>query len=274
MRVKVSIFIKLLKWSLCVATLLLVKLFIIFPLAGLLFHDLYLRLLPPDSSQWVPLSTFHELKDELKFRQQIARIGVDRELPEALDNGLPQPIYLRERILYKMDLDLQFYCIHNWDSTPQSSIVELKIAIQDPECGHKLFSRKIPIVCLGEELPTVLGDSSMKYGTSRSELYRREWLNHWKLEDKVDIVPDTRSLRLLLEMGQPAQLIFDPNSGLRFRMRFTQGLINLMQRWHKTAYIVGITAFDLAITALFGITTLVTFTLVSKRLPKDVFKTR
>lgn len=274
MRINISFFLRLLKWSLCVSTLLLVKLFVIFPLAGLLFHDLYLRLLPPDSSQWVPLSTFIDQDNGFTFFQRIKRIGVDHKLPETLDNGISQPLYLREHILYKMDINLQFYCIHNWDSAPQSSIVEFRMAVYDQDSETMLFGRNMPIVCLGEELPTALGESSMKYGTSRSELYRKEWLNQLNLEDKIDITPNRASLEVRFEMKQPAQLILHPKSELRFRMHFSQGLINIMQRWYKTTYAVGITAFDLAITTLFGITALVTFTLISKKLPPDNFKTR
>lgn len=263
---------RLVQWSAYACTLLLVKLFIIFPLAVLLFHDLYLRLLPADSSNWVPFDTLRELKHDWsetgwRFSQDIKRIDADYELPKALDNGISQPIYLRDHILYKMDLNLQFYCVHLFNDKQKSNLVELELLIFDRLAKHKLFRKRIPIICLSEEYPTALGVPSSKYRSSRLELYRKEWLNELELDDKIQIHPKMRSIDFVLQTVEPTQLIFEPESGIKFRMHSPQGLINFMLRWRRTTYFVGIALFDLAITTLFSITALSTFALVSKKLP-------
>lgn len=278
MRINLSHLLRLLQWSSYTCTLLLVKLFVVFPLAVLLFHDFYLRLLPADSSSWVPFDILPEQNHfwheySRIFTQKIERIDIDNELPKTLDNGLSQPIFLRDHILYKMDLNLQFYCIHLFNDKPKNNVVEFELNIFNQNSGEKLFAKRIPIACLTEELPTSLGVPSSKYGSSVLELYRREWLNVLKLDDKIEIHPKIGSIKLELRTGQPTQLILEPESSIKFRMHFSQGLINLMLRWHKTAYILGIILFDLTITSLFSISTLVTFTLVSKRLPSDDHKT-
>lgn len=279
MKINISPPLRLLQWSSYACIILLVKVFIIFPLAVLLFHDLYSRLLPADSSNWVPFDTLQNIdcswnKHGQTFTQAIKRVDTDYELPKTLDNGISQPIHLRDHILYKMDLNLQFYCIHMFTDKQRNNLMEFELQIFGTCPAHKLFSKKIPIVCLTEESQTELGVPSSIYGSSKLELYRKEWLNELKVDDKIKINPKLKSIKFVLQTKGPTQLILGPESGLKFRMHSPQGLINFMLRWRRTAYFVGIVLFDLAITTLFSTSALTTFSLFSGKLSQREYKNR
>lgn len=273
MKINISPPLRLIQWLSYACALLAIKVFIIFPLAVLLFHDLYSRLLPADSSSWVPFNTLqNENRDDYGWAltQEIKRIDSSYDLPKTLDNGITQPIFLRDHILYKMDLDLQFYCINLSTTKRRNSLIELELNVFDFKNGRllkdELFSRRIPIVCLTDEHQTELGTPSLKYGSSMLELYRNEWLNTLELDDKIEINSQSTSVGFILQASEQIRLILEPESGIRFRMHSPQGLINLMLRWHRSTYVVGIGLFDIALTTLFGITALITFSLMSKRL--------
>lgn len=273
MKINVSTPLRLIQWLSYACSLLLVKVFIIFPLAVLLFNDLYQRLLPSDSSNWVPFDTLKEVNHDWnetgwKFAQNVERIDADYDLPKTLDNGIAQPIYLRDHILYKMDLNLQFYCIYLSNDKQKNNLMEFELQIFDRMPKRKMYGKRIPIVCLTEEYQTELGVSSSKYGSSRLELYQKEWLNELDLDDKIEINPELQSISFVLQTREPTKLILGPESGIRFRMHSPQGLINFMLRWRRTAYFVGIALFDLALTTLFTVTALVTFGLVTNKLPE------
>lgn len=266
MRLNLTRPLQFLQWSSYISLLLMVKIFIIFPLAVLLFNDFYLRLLPADSSQWVPLSTFNKnvSTNEIIYDQIVDRVPLERELPKIIDNGLAQHVSLRDHIVYKMDLDYKFYCLMPLGGQfNRISNLELKIyASDDPE--SLIYARSVPIICL-KPCDSIATAELYKYGPSRQDLFQKEWLNHIKLHDKIDIDSNTRVIQHLTLPTSSFGLIMLPESGCRFRMNFEQGLRNVMLRYHKITYAVGIIVFDFAIFVLFAITTFVTFFLISKR---------
>lgn len=266
MRLNLTRPLQFLQWSTYISLLLMVKVFIIFPLAVLLFNDFYIRLLPADSSQWVPLSTFNKnvSRNEIIYDQLIDRIPIERELPKVIDNGLTQHVALRDHIIYKMDLDFKFYCLMPLGGQfNRISSLDLKIyASDDPE--SLIYARSVPIICL-KPCDSIATTELYKYGPSRQDLFQKEWLNHIKLHDKIEIASHAKVIQHLTLPTSSFGLVVLPESGCRFRMNFEQGLRNVMLRYHKITYAVGIIVFDFAISILFAITTFVTFFVISKR---------
>ncbi|QLL33276.1 hypothetical protein HG536_0E01870 [Torulaspora globosa] len=270
MKIDITRPLQLLQWSSYLGILVLVKLFVILPLAAILFNDFYLRLLPPDSSQWVPLSTFDISQDSaennLVYDQTINRVLIERALPKTIDNGISQKINLRDHILYKVDLDTKFYCLPTARSKGQTTnIEELEIEIYSSNKPESLiYRRTIPIVCMRPD-DSINIMELYKFGPSRLELFRKEWLNHFKAHDRISITSEMSSVRYVLKVPKSHKLVIQPDSGFRFRMSFEQGLRNVMLRWHKFSYAVGIVIFDLAISSLFVITAFFSFFLIMRR---------
>lgn len=270
MKIDITRPLQLLQWSSYLGILLLVKIFVILPLAAILFNDFYLRLLPSDSSQWVPLSTFelshNAVENSMVFDQGINRVLIERALPKTTDNGISQRINLRDHILYKVDLDTKFYCLPTARSKgPVTNIEELEVEIHSSDEPQSIiYRRSIPIICMKPE-DSINIMELYKYGPSRLELFKKEWLNHFKAHDKISIGSDMSSVRYVLKMPKSHKLVIQPDSGFRFRMSFEQGLRNVMLRWHKFSYAVGIVVFDLAISALFTITAFLSFFLIMRK---------
>lgn len=263
---------QILQWSSYAYLLVLVKIFVIFPIAILLFNDFYLRLLPSDSSQWVNLSKLQTQKNDLssvEFFQTIERIPIDSDIPALLDNGLAEGIPLRDHISYKMDLDMNFFCKFSSKSqgyTP-SGIVEMLLQVYSTHKTETLiFQRTMPVLCMTID-DSIIEEELYKQGPSRLALYQKEWSNRIAIHDKIDINPRDLGLKHVWTLKSPgSRLIFNPESGFRFRMSFEQGLRNMMLRWHKITYIVGIIVFDCAISTLFVMAVLVSFYFMSNKL--------
>lgn len=262
---------QILQWSAYIYILILVKGFIIFPIAILLFNDFYLRLLPSDSSQWVPLSKFNveEFDEGIEFFQKIERIPIEWDIPALPDNGIPESIPLRDHISYKMDFDMNFFCISptkNLGYTP-SGISELVLEIHSTERKQSLiFKRNIPILCMTNG-DNIVEDELYDQGPSRLSLYEKEWINHIKIHDKVDIGPEDNEIKYIWTIrSESPRILFNLESGFRLRMNFEQGLRNLMLRWHKITYIIGVVVFDCAISTIFGIAVLISFYSLSNKL--------
>ncbi|QLQ80834.1 hypothetical protein HG537_0E01890 [Torulaspora globosa] len=270
MKIDITRPLQLLQWSSYLGILVLVKLFIILPLAAILFNDFYLRLLPSDSSQWVPLSTFDIFQDftenQVVYDQSINRVLIERALPKTIDNGISQRINLRDHILYKVDLDTKFYCLPTVRSKgPTTNIEELEIEIYSSNKPESLiYRRSVPIVCMKPD-DSINVMELYKFGPSRLELFKKEWLNHFKAHDKISIASEMTSVRYVLKVPKSHKLVIQPDSGFRFRMSFEQGLRNVMLRWHKFSYAVGIVIFDLAISSLFVITAFLSFFLIMRK---------
>ncbi|CCD27129.1 seipin NDAI_0J02370 [Naumovozyma dairenensis CBS 421] len=174
---------KLIQWSSYILFFILIDLVILIPLAFLIFDDFYSRLLPSDSSQWVPISAFHNnirnpshssrsssSKNVYLFSQKINRISSNTIelspsplLPSIESNGLEQQIALREEINYLLDLNLEFFCLNNINSRHRIDSIEIDIFSMnmkqstDPETDfeniekiHKqlLYHYSQPIICL------------------------------------------------------------------------------------------------------------------------------
>lgn len=270
MKIDITRPLQLLQWSSYLGILVLVKLFVILPLAAILFNDFYLRLLPSDSSQWVPLSTFEVSQDaaesSLIYDQSINRVLIERALPKTIDNGISQKINLRDHILYKVDLDTKFYCLPTARSKGSTNnIEELEVEIYSSNKPESLmYRRTTPIVCMKPD-DSINVMELYKFGPNRLELFKKEWLNHFKSHDKVSITSEMSSVRYVLKVPKSHKLLIQPDSGFRFRMSFEQGLRNVMLRWHKVTYAVGIVIFDLAISSLFVITAFLSFFLIMRR---------
>lgn len=82
-------------------------------------------------------------------------------------------------------------------------------------------------------------------GPSRLDVYDEEWLNTIRIEDKISLESsyETISVFLKTEIAQ-RNLIIHPESGIKFRMNFEQGLRNLMLR--KDFYLI-LLAFQFSI---------------------------
>lgn len=265
MKVNLTRPLQLLQWSSYLSILVLVKLFIVLPLAVLLFNDFYHRLLPADSSQWVPLSTLNQVQSSessFSYQQSISRVHIERDLPRTLDNGRPQPIPLRAHILYKVDLDTKFYCLPTSKGLINNiEEVELEVYLSPYSL---VYRRTIPIICMkGDDSISIM--ELYRHGPSRLELYQKEWLNHIKLHDKIALNSNVGFMRYVLKMPESHRLIILPESGMRFRMNFEQGLRNVMLRWHKFTYAIGIIVFDFALSVLFTIAAFISFFLISRR---------
>lgn len=268
MKIDITKPLRLLQLSSYLGILLLVKIFVILPLAAILFNDFYLRLLPSDSSQWVPLSTFelapNAVENTLVYDQNINRVVIERALPNTVDNGIPQNIHLRDHITYKLDVDTKFYCLPTARSNNRvTNIEEVEIEVSDGP-GSLIYRRTVPIICM-KPCDSINSMELYKHGPSRLELYKKEWLNHFKVHDKVSITSEMSSLRYVLKVPKFHRFVILPDSGFRFRMSFEQGLRNAMLRWPKFTYAVGVVMFDFALSALFMVTAFFSFFVIARR---------
>lgn len=269
MRINITRPLQLLQLSSYLGILVLVKFFIILPLATILFNDFYHHLLPSDSSQWVPLSILDFKQDSnstIEYQQRFNRIDTEKELPSIIDNGISQYINLHSQVQYKVDLDTKFYCVPTWRTTYQTSNVdEVQMEIYSSDSASSLiYRRTVPIICMKSE--DSINDSELyKYGPSRLELFKKEWLNHIKVHDKISVDHKMESFHYVLKAPKTFKLVIQPDSGFRFRMSFEQGLRNAMLRWHKISYAVGIVVFDFAISTLFALTAFISFYLITRR---------
>lgn len=267
MRINITRPLQLLQLSSYLGVLLLVKLFIILPLAVILFNDFYLHLLPPDSSQWIPLSTFRTSKQDsnstIVYEQSIRRTCTEKELPSVVDNGISQRINLHCHTPYKVDLDTKFFCTPTWRTAYQASNID-EVEMEVYSYNALIYRRTIPIVCLKSDDSITLSEV-YNHGPSRLELFRKEWLNHIKVHDKISVNQRVDTFRYVLKAPKTFKLIVQPESGFRFRMSFEHGLRNAMLRWRKITYVVGTAVFDLAISTLFTVTALVSFFLITRK---------
>lgn len=269
MRINITRPLQLLQLSSYLGILVLVKLFIILPLAVILFNDFYHHLLPSDSSQWVPLSAFDVREDSNSttvYQQKINRIQKENELPSIVDNGISQWINLHNQVEYKVDLDTKFYCVPTWRTAYQASnIDEVVMEVYSSDFASiLLYRRTVPIICMKND-DSINALELYKYGPSRLELFKKEWSNHIKVHDKISVTHNLQAFRYVLKAPKTFKLIMQPDSGFRFRMSFDQGLRNAMLRWHKITYAVGIVVFDFAISTLFAFTAFISFFLITRR---------
>ncbi|CAI4048438.1 hypothetical protein SUVZ_12G4280 [Saccharomyces uvarum] len=276
MKINISRPLQFLQWSSYIVAAFFIQLLIILPLSVLIYHDFYLRLLPADSSNVVPLNTFNILQGiqfGTKFFQSISSIPVGTDLPQTTDNGLPQPIPMRDNIEYKLDLNLQFYCQNkigrlNLDSMlidvyrGPGPILRSPGRVDNED--EKIFHTSRPIVCLTVE-DSLSPQEVEQLGPSRLNAYNEEWLNSIIIEDKItlDSSYETVSIFLKTEMAQ-ASIILQPKSGATFRMNFEQGLRNLMLRKRFLSYVIGISIFHCIICMLFFLTGCIAFVFVRK----------
>ncbi|CAI4035300.1 hypothetical protein SMKI_12G4510 [Saccharomyces mikatae IFO 1815] len=276
MRINISRPLQLLQWTSYIVAAFLIQLLIILPLSIIVYHDFYLRLLPADSSNVVPLNTFSILNGVqfgTKFFQSISSIPVGTDLSQTIDNGLSQLIPMRDNIEYKLDINLKFYC--------QSKAISLNLdnllidiyrgpgpTLGGPGVGdnkdEKIFHTSKPIVCLSVA-DSISPQEIEQLGPSRLNVYGEEWLNRISIEDKIslDSSYETISIFLKTEIGQ-RNLIIQPESGITFRMNFEQGLRNLMLRKRFLSYVIGISIFHCIICMLFFITGCTAFIFVRK----------
>lgn len=268
MLINVTRSLQLVQWSSYVAIAFLVQLVIIFPLSVLLFHDFYVRLLPPDSSQWIPLSAFNNTY-EMQFQQVIIRTPPEYPLPTLLDNGLPQGIPLRDHILYKMDIDVNLYCLKDsWDEGHNLDSVQLQVYTivfdDELELSTLVYRRTIPVVCLKTQ-DSISVDDIYKVGPNRLLLFEKEWLNHITIEDNISVGPEAEAIQYVFSSRNESDLIFDPKSSVRLIMNFEQGFRNLMLRWRLLSHIIGTTVFFIVITILFALTGAATFYFINSK---------
>ena len=276
MKINVSRPLQFLQWSSYIVVAFLIQLLIILPLSILIYHDFYLRLLPADSSNVVPLNTFNILNGVqfgTKFFQSIKSIPVGPDLPQTIDNGLSQLIPMRDNMEYKLDLNLQLYCQSKTDHLNLDNLLIDVYRGPGPLLGapggsnskdEKIFHTSRPIVCLA--LTDSMSPQEIEQlGPSRLDVYDEEWLNTIRIEDKISLESsyETISVFLKTEIAQ-RNLIIHPESGIKFRMNFEQGLRNLMLRKRFLSYIIGISIFHCIICVLFFITGCTAFIFVRK----------
>ncbi|CAI4047051.1 seipin SKDI_12G4290 [Saccharomyces kudriavzevii IFO 1802] len=281
MKINISRPLQLLQWSSYLVAVFLIQLLVILPLSVLIYHDFYLRLLPADSSNLVPLNTFNILNGiqfGTKFFQSIASIPVGTDLPQTTDNGLSQPIAMRDNIEYKLDLNLLFYCQNKNDHLNLDNLLIDIYRGPGPALGspervdskdEKIFHTSRPIVCL-TVADSISYQEIEQLGPSRLNVYNEEWLNTITIEDKIslDSSYETISMFLRTEMAQK-NLIIQSESGITFRMNFEQGLRNLMLRKRFLSYIIGVSIFHFIICILFFIVGCTAFMFVKKSQKKS-----
>ncbi|CCE61742.1 hypothetical protein TPHA_0B00700 [Tetrapisispora phaffii CBS 4417] len=257
MLINVSKPFQILQWITYISIIVGVQLLIVLPISVLIFHDFYTRLIPPDSSQYVPVSTFEQY-DELTYRHLITRVPIEKPLYSVEDNGLDQNLPLRDNILYKMDIDMKFFCLNENDlSRNNLEVLDFQVRVrnnyQKTKATSVIYRRKIPITCLNEH-DSIVEDEIHKYGKNRLAMYQREWLNSIYVDDLIYIPSEIRQIQYHFVLpGQ--RLILQPESNIYMRMEFKQGIRNMMLRWKKLTYLIGITVFYIFITTLFFIST-------------------
>lgn len=243
----------------------ILQIVVILPLAVLLFHDFYTRLLPSDSSVWVPLDNFNSNASGLntRFKQGIVCVSPDKQLPGLKPNGLSQPIALRCHTNYKLDMKLEFYC-HSLDAIGNSKGTDLQYAVVSLSDDSNLFYRyRQPVICRNQGATNVLEGNN--HAKSRMEVLRNEWLNSLSLEDIADISPQLENIEISIDLpNSNGEILLEPTSGILVRRSFEQGLRNWMLRRWRTTYIIGTAVFYISLSFIFVITCMATFLIFTK----------
>ncbi|CCK69051.1 seipin KNAG_0B06210 [Huiozyma naganishii CBS 8797] len=254
MRVNLKRPLQWVQWASYGLVLFTVHVCVVLPLATLLFHDFYKRLIPNDSMLHIPLSKLYKTNHG-SLCLEIDRMG-EGDLPVVANDGLTnQRTFLHGGTTYNLDFKIKFYCLTTKEQVLHTVFVEL-------ESNHvKMFMREIPVVCArGDAFVETLLSSSRD--TALRDKYATQWVNELDVEDAVVIPPQTHNFFLSLKSS--SELIFDPDSRIQLRATFKQGLRNFMlKRWIIT-YLVGITLFQLGILLVFTVVSVATFIAVLK----------
>lgn len=277
MRVNVTRPLQIFQHTVYISIVGLVELFVIFPLACLLFHDFYKRLVPLDSAQIVPMGAFDSCfqqystktitstgSSSLVLEQKIKRLSIDGNLPLVSDNGLSEPITLRQYSNYKLDIDINFFCMTgNHEVGPIASVELLILSMNSYKKYEVVYKRLVPILCMINSSSITVPNSGL-LKTSRLRQFETEWLNKIDLQDVIPILPNYKGIKITLGYARDTSLIFTPQSKVTFRLDFKQGLRNLMARRRLLSYLVGIPLFFQLLTVFVVLTALVSFVTISR----------
>ncbi|KAL3234395.1 hypothetical protein RNJ44_03157 [Nakaseomyces bracarensis] len=253
---------QLAQWFSYIMGICIVQFLIILPLSALLFHDFYIKLLPPDSSQWISINNFErnviENKEMVVLAQQFRRVTSQGPLIPVDPNGIPQTADLRVGTSYKLDLQLDFYC-KNLNSSDVMDLQEVSIRVLG-STGDVYYHYRGPILCKSSAFDTTVLDGN-KQLVSRTAVVRNEWLNKVHIDDMIHMKPGIAgTVEIIIDLPGPELVIIpDPSSGILVRRFFGSGLRNWMLRWWRTTYIVGISMVYISISSIFVITCIAAF---------------
>lgn len=251
----------------------------------MLFNDFYLRLIPSDSSQLVPLSALSLQQTGtsiVRYFQMLDKVSIQNELPSVKDNGLAQRIPIRDHINYKIDVSLKFFCTLNdvpgaWFYNLQNLKISVSAITHDKK-NLPLYVANIPVSCMKNDDSISLPENK-QLSTSRMKSFNTEWLNEIKIDDVIEFTPsdDYQGLSVIFTIPNTLSehghetinvfgLLMNPESSLNFRMNFNQGLRNLMLRYRIITYIVGTVIFHIITTLLFVVTAILAFYVTNRNL--------
>lgn len=210
----------------------------------------------------------------VQFKQSIKRIPHESaQLPILSNNGIPEPIPLRDHVNYIMDLRLQLFCRTHQGEFPSTPLtVSLSSNVGR---GTPLYVKEWQVVCMrpGADIYERELYSDAKTHGNRRAAFEREWVNtvHW--EDVISLPPDTKHLTLSVEKRGAVELLFkmdddDDGSAVQIRETFIQGLRYLMVKHRLLAYLFGCIVCYVVLSLMFLFTSVATFTFVSSRIVK------
>ncbi|SCW01829.1 LAFE_0E08174g1_1 [Lachancea fermentati] len=264
MRINVTLPLKWAQWWVYILSIAMVNLVIILPLSGLLFHDFYTRLIPPDTVQKIPFSigskTSQLVDGNTIFRFRLKRLSSETAiLPQVIDNGLTQDVSLRSDIPYNFDLKLNIFCLN---TSPGLNIKEGTITVSASSkknwMDSVIFQKTVLLSCANTNDIIALGEAGSLSSTF-SQRVQKELVNSFFWEDYV-LDHDVQNVVVSLKFAEGSYFIVDAESSeLKFSMNLNHSLRNLMLRWKKLTHVVGILVFNLVVLFFFVVGFLISF---------------
>lgn len=244
----------------------------IFPLAIILFHDFYRRLLPSDALTLIPLSAFTKQSEMLtgiwnrSGKQSIRRVGPASTLPWMQNRGSPEEIPLRSHLTYKMDIEIRAYCAAlEGDFGSHIDMLNFKV-FGGPSGDTLIYARETPIYCVAVNDKPQMSEQP----ANQRSVMSKQWLNELLFEDVADISTSTLYLRYELKLNSAGKALYiEPSSHFRLRVNYDQGLRNLMLKRKFFAYIFGIASFFIIISTTTTVVALSSFLVIHQKFGKS-----
>ncbi|SCU77710.1 LAMI_0A02080g1_1 [Lachancea mirantina] len=265
MRLNITLPLKWAQWWIYCILIILVNFVVILPLASFLFHDFYSRLIPTDTIQTIPFSSSkldeHAKENGYSFLFDIQRHDTDVvTLPRLLENGLEQNIPLRSDIPYDVDIKLKAFCLNN---SPGNNIktAMLTLRVISPKTFTKriLFQRPLLLTCVNSKDVYALAEAGALTPNFAYRL-QKDLVNRFEKDHCAMIAHDVKKIEVSILMRDPATLLVDSAaSELRLAMDLKYSPRNIMLRWKKLSYIVGILTFHGVILFFFSIAFIISF---------------
>lgn len=248
MRIKITLPLQMAQWWVYFIILFLVNVLVILPLSGLLFHDLYSRLIPQESVQEAPFSIANELDGGKTFSFMVERIPETADSMVLLDNGMPTDIPLRRDIPYTLDLTIKAYCINDViESNLQKSTVT--VVTRGKKKNIDVFKRQVILSCFNPGDVDFLAEITKPL--TLSQRIQTHFVNTFSWHEFMYLEQEVEEVRISFEHKGKGNIMVGSDSQLIYKIDFNHSLRNLMSRWRKLTYSVGIIIFDTIICSWF-----------------------